>query len=296
MISLVLVSAIALFRATLSSQDPLLPQALPVSGPHPVDGLWAALPAACETPTSLNLALWPACAVPIGFLGGELAPLQKPEPGSAAERSYVALARTHYQVEAGSPDIVEVDVPIMFSRSTIYIALQPDAMDPAQGFTAATGWPVGCPASPMEGVIHRGARCVATTAAGGRAAAALSVDPAATYRLVRVAGGADQPLGVLPAPAASAPDAGAGQGGAPSAPASQFASPSTSPQGPPPTPLPSAPIAAPASDGAAPSEMGPPAADPASPPATPPTAPPSPVEEAPLAAPGDPPPPGHSGQ
>jgi hypothetical protein len=205
MTPVIFASALALFRATLSSDDPLFDKA--AAGPHPVNGIWAALPVDCQTPTSLDLSTWPHCATPVGFLDGEIAALQKPAPDAKTPPDqFVALARTHFVVVGGSPVIAQVDVPIMFSRSTIYIALQPDAVDDKGGFVAATGWPVGCPAYPVDGIVKTGSRCVGSTPAAVRLAAQETPDPAKTYRLVRIdASAASAPPPTPPAsPAAAA--------------------------------------------------------------------------------------------
>jgi hypothetical protein len=249
MTSLMFASAMALFRATLSSQDPLFATDPTAAGPHPANGIWAALPADC-----LDLSQWPACATPVGFLDGEIAALQRPGPNAkASSDQYYSVARTHFWIIKGSPDIVQVDVPIMFSHSTIYIALTPDAVDDAGGFVAATGWPVGCPPGPVDGVTPLGSRCLATTADAVRAAAQMTPDPAKVYRLVRVTASAAPTLGTAPTPGTGSPPETA-----PSAPVAGSA-PSTPPTARPgeveETPL----EAPPASGPSAPPTAGPPA-------------------------------------
>jgi hypothetical protein len=238
MTPLIFASAMALFRATLSSDDPLFPVDGTAGGPVPVNGVWAAVPASCDTPTSLDLSTWPKCATPVGFLDGVVAALEKPGPGKkAAPDQFYSIARTKFWVAKGSPAIVQVDVPIMFSSSTIYIAITPDAVDGAGGFIAATGWPVGCPPTPVAGVTPSGSRCTASTADGVRAAAAMTPDPAKTYRLVRITADA-APMPTAPAQAApqsAAPDASTVP--PPSAPEAVSASPTT-PRSTPPTAAP----------------------------------------------------------
>jgi hypothetical protein len=189
---LIFASAMALFRATLSSPDPLFPTDGTAGGPTPVNGVWAGLPADCDPPTSLDLSTWPKCATPVGFLDGVIAVLEKPGPGKkATPDQYYSVARTKFWSIKPSPDatapvIVQVDVPILFASSTIYIAVVPDAVDDHGGFVAAKGWPIGCPATPTAGVTVDGAHCSATTADGVRAAAAIQPDVSKTYRLVRI--------------------------------------------------------------------------------------------------------------
>lgn len=217
--ALIFASAMALFRATLSSPDPLFPTDGTAGGPIPVNGVWAGLPADCGTPTSLDLSTWPKCATPVGFLDGVIAVLEKPGPGKkATPDQYYSIARTKFWVAKAAPvggaaapgasptagpapsapAIVQVDVPILFASSTIYIAVLPDAVDDTGGFIAATGWPIGCPATPVAGVKVDGGHCSATTAEGVRTAAAVEPEVAKTYRLVRI-----NPASAPPAPTAS---------------------------------------------------------------------------------------------
>ncbi len=191
MTPLIFASAMALFRATLSSPDPLFPTDGTAGGPAPVNGVWAGLPADCATPTSLDLSTWPKCATPVGFLDGQIAVLEKPGPGKkATPDQYYSVARTKFWVAKpsapGAPAIVQVDIPILFASSTIYIAVQPDAVDDAGGFVAAQGWPVGCPPTSVDGVTQDGNRCTASTADAVRAAAAIQPDTSKLYRLVRI--------------------------------------------------------------------------------------------------------------
>jgi hypothetical protein len=191
MTPLIFASAMALFRATLSSPDPLFPTDGTAGGPTPVNGVWAGLPVDCATPTSLDLSTWPKCATPVGFLDGVIAVLEKPGAGKkATPDQYYSIARTKFwvakPVAAGAPAIVQVDIPILFASSTIYIAVMPDSVDESGGFVAAKGWPIGCPATPVAGVALDGGRCSATTSDGVRAAAAIQPDAAKTYRLVRI--------------------------------------------------------------------------------------------------------------
>jgi hypothetical protein len=255
MTPLIFASAMALFRATLSSDDPLFSTTAAPGAAHPVNGVWAALPADCARPTSLDLSTWPKCATPVGFLDGELAALQKTPPNSArAPDAFYAVARTHFWLIPGSPDIVQVDVPIMFNHSTVYIAVEPDSVDPSGGFTAATGWPIGCPPAAVPGVVLDGGRCTASTPGGVEAAAKTPPSPDKTYRLVRIVASAEPPP--VPSTAAESPVE---------------------------------PMAADGSPGA--SAVPPPAVEPPqpgadTPPATPPTARPGDVGEAPLPPPG----------
>jgi hypothetical protein len=227
MTPLIFASAMALFRATLSSPDPLFPTDGTAGGPTPVNGVWAGLPADCAEPTSLDLSTWPKCATPVGFLDGVIAVLEKPGPGKrATPDQYYSIARTKFWVvkaapaspataqaaaasapaeppSLAAPAIVQVDIPILFASSTIYIAVTPDAVDDKGGFVAATGWPIGCPATPLAGVSVDGGHCSATTADGVRAAAAIEPDVSKTYRLVRINAALAAAAG--PASAASPP-------------------------------------------------------------------------------------------
>jgi hypothetical protein len=203
MTPLIFASAMALFRATLSSPDPLFPTDGPGSGPLPVNGIWAGLPAECAPPTSLDLSTWPKCATPVGFLDGQIAVLQKPKAGSTAPPDqYVSVARTKFwtaKPSGGAPEIVQVDVPILFNHATIYIALQPDAVDEEGRFVSAVGWPVGCPPAGVAGISDDNGRCVATTADSVRAAAAIVPSPDKTYRLVRIDASSASPPSTAPA-------------------------------------------------------------------------------------------------
>jgi hypothetical protein len=184
---IVFASAMALFRATLSSADPLFPTDGTAGGPVPVNGVWAGLPADCQTPTSLDLSTWPKCATPVGFLDGEIAVLEKPGPDRPAKADqFYSIARTRFWTIKGEPSIVQVDVPILFNHTTIYIALKPDAVNEEGGFVSAVGWPIGCPATAAPGIAMDGKHCVASTPEAVRAAAATEPDAAKTYRLVRI--------------------------------------------------------------------------------------------------------------
>jgi hypothetical protein len=208
MTPLIFASAMALFRATLSSPDPLFPTDGTAGGPVPVNGLWAGLPVDCAAPTSLDLSTWPKCATPVGFLDGQIAVLEKPGPGKRATTDqYYSVARTKFwsikPAAAGAPAIVQVDIPILFAASTIYIAVQPDAVDDSGGFVAAKGWPVGCPPTPVDGVTQDGKRCTAATAEGVRAAAAMQPEASKLYRLVRI-NAADAPSSPATGPSSTA--------------------------------------------------------------------------------------------
>src|SRR5271170_5143942 len=134
---LIFVSVMALFHAALSSSDPLFPTDSTAGGPKPVNGVWAVLPADCEAPTTLDLSMWPKCAVPVGFIDGEVAALKRPEPGSKAKSDeFYSIARTHFWVAKGSPAIVQIDVPILFNHTTVYLAVTPEATDDAGAFTS----------------------------------------------------------------------------------------------------------------------------------------------------------------
>jgi hypothetical protein len=198
MTPLIFASAMALFRATLSSADPLFPTDGTAGGPVPMNGVWAGLTADCPAPTSLDLSTWPKCATPVGFLDGEIAVLEKPGPDRPAKADqFYSIARTRFWTVKGEPPIVQVDVPILFNHTTIYIALKPDAVDEQGGFVSAVGWPIGCPATATPGIAMDGKHCAASSADAVRTAAAAEPDASKTYRLVRIN------------PEAAAPDAGA---------------------------------------------------------------------------------------
>jgi hypothetical protein len=150
----------------------------------------------------VNLADWPKCATPVGFLDDVVAALQRPAKG-ATDTGLYAVAKTKYVVASGDPAIVQLEVPTLFSRSTLYIALTPDSLDASGRFEAATGWPLGCPTEPTPGVVLDGARCTALTIEGVRARAQAAPDPAKTYRLVRIP--AADPSASPPAPDAVVP-------------------------------------------------------------------------------------------
>ena len=248
MTPLIFASAMALFRATLSSPDPLFPTDGTAGGPVPVNGVWAGLPADCTTPTSLDLSTWPKCATPVGFLDGQIAVLEKPGPGKkATPDQYYSIARTKFwsvkSATAGAPAIVQVDIPILFASSTIYVAVLPDAVDDNGGFVAAKGWPIGCPQVPVVGVSVDGGHCSATTADGVRGAASIQPDVSKTYRLVRInTETADQPSAtptfVPTAPASSAAGIATPSAPAVSAPSGPVANMPSAPPSTPPTAIP----------------------------------------------------------
>jgi hypothetical protein len=238
MTPLLFASAMALFRATLSSPDPLFPTDGSAHGPVPVNGVWAGLPADCAAPTSIDLSTWPKCAQPVGFLDGQIAVLEKPSSKNNLKPGELySIARTKFWVvkaTAAAPAIVQVDIPILFNHSTIYIAIKPDAVDADGGFIAAVGWPVSCPSTPTltptPGLETDGGHCTASTAEAVRAAASVQPEASKTYRLVRI-----NPESLSDAPTAAAP---------PSTPPSSTPSPENaepSPVGPPEGATPSTP-------------------------------------------------------
>ena len=185
---LILVSAAALLHTTLSSSAPLIPpQADPASAtsaPWAENGVWALLPAGCEAPTSLDISTWAKCAQPLGFVDNEVAVLKHPAPGSGAKPGeFISIARTHYAVASGAsasaPEVVQVDVPMIFSHTFLYLAVTPVSATNGR-FEDAKAWPVACLAEADGG-------CSATTLAQVQTAAvSASTDPARLYRLVRV--------------------------------------------------------------------------------------------------------------
>jgi hypothetical protein len=269
MTPLIFASAMALFRATLSSPDPLFPTDGSAHGPLPVNGVWAGLPADCAAPTSIDLSTWPKCAQPVGFLDGQIAVLEKPSAKNSVKPGELySIARTKFWVVKATdaaPAIVQVDIPILFNHSTIYIAIKPDAVDADGRFIAAVGWPVSCPPTPAPkptpGLQTEGGHCTASTAAAVRLAAAVQPEPSKTYRLVRI--NPESPPSAPPPAAATSP----------STPAPSTTPPSTLP----PSTLPP--------EDAEPSSVAPPEG---STPSTPPTAAPGDVTATPLPPPASP--------
>ena len=188
---LILVSAAALLHTTLSSSTPLIPPAAPDAAPSPIasaamaqNGVWALLPMGCEAPTSLDISTWAKCAQPLGFVDNEVAVLKHVAPGSGAKPGeFTSIARTHYAVAPGAsataPQVVQVDVPMIFSHTFLYLAVTPAAV--ANGrFEDAQAWPVACLAEADGG-------CSATTLAQVQTAAVPApTDPERLYRLMRV--------------------------------------------------------------------------------------------------------------
>ena len=203
---LILASAAALLHTTLSSSAPLIPlQADPASAagaPRAENGIWALLPAGCEAPTSLDITTWAKCAQPLGFVDSEVGVLKHPALGSGAKRGeFTAIARTHYAVAPGAsaiaPDLVQVDVPMIFSHIFLYLAVTPVSVTNGR-FEDAQAWPVTCLAEADGG-------CSATTLAQVQTAAATApTDPARLYRIMRVS----EPANNVPAspPASDTPN------------------------------------------------------------------------------------------
>lgn len=213
-------SAAALLHSTMVTSGPLVPDGA-APGPLPQNGVWALLPADCDTPASLDLSRWPKCATPIGFADDEVSALERPAPGNrATPTQFYSLGRTRYAVVPGAgpdaPAVAQIVAPMVFSRSYYYLALSPAApLDASGRFAAARGWPVACLPRDLGGCTPRSLADVQTQAAIEPS------DPQRLYRLFRI----------LPtAPATSPPEA--------VAPPAQGAAPPASPVGPLPPPSP----------------------------------------------------------
>ncbi len=179
---LILVSAAALLQSTLSSSAPLI---VPGSGaPMAENGIWALLPADCAAPTSLDISTWDKCSQPLGFVDDQVAVLERPGPGKRAKADqFYSIARTHYAAAAGvqpsDPEVVQIDVPMVFSHTFLYLAVTPKSVAGGR-FEDAQAWPVACLAQSDGG-------CTATTLAQVQGAAIPSpTDAARLYRLMRV--------------------------------------------------------------------------------------------------------------
>jgi len=178
-------SAAALLHSTMVTSGPLVPDGAP-PGPLPQNGVWALLPAECETPTTLDLSAWPKCATPIGFVDDEVSALERPAPGNkATPTEFYSMGRTKYVVIPGAaadaPALAQVVVPMVFSRSYYYLAINPAApLDAAGRFAAAKGWPVACLPKAQGG-------CNPKTLADVQTQAAIEpTDPKRLYRMVRI--------------------------------------------------------------------------------------------------------------
>jgi hypothetical protein len=178
-------SASALLHSTMVTSAPLVPEGA-APGPLPQNGVWALLPAECETPTSLDLSSWPKCATPIGFADDEVAALERPARGAeATPTAFNSIGRTKYAVAPGAapdaPAVAQVVVRMVFSRSYYYLAVRPAAPLDADGrFAAARGWPVACLPKAQGG-------CNPRTLADVQAEAAIEpTDPKRLYRMIRI--------------------------------------------------------------------------------------------------------------
>jgi hypothetical protein len=231
-------SAAALLHSTMVTSGPLVPDGA-ANGPLPQNGVWALLPAECDTPTTLDLSSWPKCATPIGFVDDEVAALERPSPDNKATATeFYSVARTKYAVAQGAapeaPAVAQVVVPMVFSRSYYYLAIAPSApLDEAGRFAAARGWPVACLPKGQGG-------CNPKTLADVQTQAAIEpTDPKRLYRMVRILPSA--PAGgdaSAPAPAPGAvPPAGAVTE-APLPPANPDAAPAPAPSAPTTSPAP----------------------------------------------------------
>lgn len=202
---LILVSAAALLHTTLSSSAPLVPP--PVGGaaaaaPLAENGVWALLPAGCEAPTSLDISTWAKCAQPLGFVDTEVAVLKHPAPGATTKPGeFYSIARTHYAVAPGAsstaPEVVQVDVPMVFSHTFLYLAVTPASVTNGR-FEDAQAWPVACLADADGG-------CTASTLEQVQTAAVPApTDPARLYRLMRVSEPVEAPPAAAPVASSTA--------------------------------------------------------------------------------------------
>ena len=163
------------------------------------NGVWALLPTGCEAPTSLDISTWAKCAQPLGFVDKEVAVLKHPAPGSGARPGeFTSIARTQYAVAPGAsstaPEVVQVDVPMVFSHTFLYLAVTPASVMNGR-FADAKAWPVACLAEADGG-------CTATTLAQVQTAAAIApTDPARLSRLMRVS----EPAEAAPATPSNSP-------------------------------------------------------------------------------------------
>lgn len=227
-------SAAALLHSTMVTGAPLIADdATP--GPMPQNGIWALLPAECDTPTDLDLSAWPKCATPIGFADDEVAALEKPAPGNKATTTeFYSIGRTRYAVApasgADAPAVVQVAVPQVFSRSYYYLAVTPAApLDASGRFAAATGWPIACLPKAQGG-------CRPKTLADVQAQAAIAPDdPKRLWRMVRITapGAVDTATGDAAATAAP-PAPGTPTPAAPAAPGAPATTPPANPTATPP--------------------------------------------------------------
>jgi hypothetical protein len=193
-------SAAALLHTTMVTSGPLIPDGANGAA-MPQNGVWALIPADCETPTTLDLGAWPKCVTPIGFAEDEVAALERPAPGNKAKADeFYSMARTKYALApatvTGGPEVVQVVVPMVFSRSYYFLAIVPEALDADGRFAAAHGWPVACADPAKGGCNPKGLADVQAQAATA------PTDPQRLYKLVRI----QPPAGDAPS---TAPEPGA---------------------------------------------------------------------------------------
>lgn len=192
-------SAVALLHSTMVTSGPLIPDGANGAA-MPQNGVWALVPAECETPTSLDLANWPKCVTPIGFADDEVAALERPGPGKkATSDAFYSMARTKYAMApataAGGPEVVQVVVPMVFSRSYYFLSITPDALDADGRFATARGWPVACADKDKGGCNPKALADVQAQAASA------PTDPQRLYKLVRIQPPAADTPAITPAPA-----------------------------------------------------------------------------------------------
>lgn len=206
-------AGMTLVRLTLGSPVPLA--SLDLAAPQPALGVWALMTRDCATPTSLDLAAWPACAQPIGFGPTEVSLLQRPEGANSAAKTgkLFSVGSVKYIVVSAPLEtgglLVQVEAPGLTATSYIYLVLRPGVVDEASRFSDAAVFPITCPTTAMEGVTSQGGRCRAATLVGVRTAAATATAPAAydyTMRLVMAADAPADPGRTIPSvPSPSTP-------------------------------------------------------------------------------------------
>lgn len=183
LLTIAAISLSALLRTSMNGGAPLTTPDM--AAPHPQNGVWALVPSDCETPVGLDLSAWPKCATPLGFMDDEIAALERPGPGKkATPDQFYSIGRTKFSMApaaaADAPEIAEIAVPMVFSRSYYYLAIKPDAVGDDGRFAAARGWPVPCPPKEQGG-------CTPRTLTDVQAQAAIEPDETGRiYRLIRV--------------------------------------------------------------------------------------------------------------
>lgn len=202
LLTLAAISLSALLRTSMNGGAPLTTPDM--TAPHPQNGVWALVPSDCETPVGLDLSTWPKCATPLGFMDDEIAALERPGPGKkATPDQFYSIGRTKFAMApagvADAPEVAEIAVPMVFSRSYYYLAIKPEGVGEDGRFSAARGWPVACPPKEQGG-------CIPTSLTEVQAQAAIEPqDAARIYRLIRVQPAAPSPEAPPAGPVAAPP-------------------------------------------------------------------------------------------